>query len=473
VTVSTTHGGRFGAVAGRCATALVVVAVLALSGCAWWPPGRGDSDEPPHSFGPSLPSAPVTGGKGTPSDKLAETVVLDVEHFWQARFPVDFDRAWINLHGFHGADPHDAKTPVPCMKTPADMDDQALYCPAEDIVEWDRTGLIPRVRGTYGDAAVLFTLAHEMGHAVQARLGIDAEAQLTQRDKYPTILLEGMADCYAGVVVHAAVDGHLPGLTVTRPQLDRALKALLSFRDPVGVAINPTAHGDAFDRVSAFLDGYQRDARLCAGMTVANRTFTQRGFSTLSDIMAGGNLTLPDLVKDMSPDADGWFGSLVTSRGHVWRPQTVSLAPPGRCPTPNAAGQGPARFCAGDGVISVAAGPLGRVHDQIGDYASGVLVASRYALATLGALGRPVTGPDAGRAAVCLAGAYTKQLFDRVSAPTFGLSPGDLDEAVQELLTEDYAARDASGQSPPGDLGLERIGEFRGGALGGPGRCGI
>jgi hypothetical protein len=124
-------------------------------------------------------------------------------------------------------------------------------------------------------------------------------------------------------------------------------------------------------------------------------------------------------------------------------------------------------------VWTVAAGPLGQVHDQIGDYASGVPVASRYALATLGPLGRPVTGPDAGRAAVCLAGAYTKQLFDRVSAPTFGLSPGDLDEAVQELLTEDYAARDASGQPPPGDLGLERIGEFRAGTLGGPHGCGL
>jgi hypothetical protein len=189
--------------------------------------------------------------------------------------------------------------------------------------------------------------------------------------------------------------------------------------------------------------------------------------------MQNGNLALPDLMNSMTPDANSWFGALVTSRGHSWRSQTVTLAASDRCGTPDLARQGPARYCASDGAVSVSASGLARVHDQIGDYASGVLLASRYALAVLSALGKPVLGPDAGRDAVCLSGAYTHQLFDRVSTPTFGLSPGDLDEAVQELLTQDYAARDASGQAPAGDLGLERIGEFRTGALNGPTSCGI
>ncbi|MBO0849289.1 MAG: metalloprotease-like protein, partial [Pseudonocardia sp.] len=97
-----------------------------------------------------------------------------------------------------------------------------------------------------------------------------------------------------------------------------------------------------------------------------------------------------------------------------------------------------------------------------------------YALAALGALGRPVRGADAGRDAVCLTGAYTRALFDRGTAgPGFGLSPGDIDEAVDELISQDFAARDASGRPPPGDLGFRRIEQFRAGALGGPSGCGV
>jgi hypothetical protein len=118
------------------------------------------------------------------------------------------------------------------------------------------------------------------------------------------------------------------------------------------------------------------------------------------------------------------------------------------------------------------------VHDRLGDYASAELVASRYALAALDALGRPVQGASAGRTAVCLTGAYTRALLDRDPGDDpgrdgFGLSPGDVDEAVQELLDQDFAARDASGRAPSGDLGFERIEQFRAGTLGGPQRCGL
>jgi hypothetical protein len=89
-----------------------------------------------------------------------------------------------------------------------------------------------------------------------------------------------------------------------------------------------------------------------------------------------------------------------------------------------------------------------------------------------------VQGASAGRTAVCLTGAYTRALLDRGSDGAagqggFALSPGDIDEAVQELLDQDFAARDASGRAPTGDLGFERIEQFRAGTLGGPQRCGL
>ena len=505
--MSATRGSRISATVVPIIVALAFVAELSLTGCsdavhghpsaaapgAVVDPGavapgatagpRADVDTTPPSRPTESPSesrgaapvdaAIVTGGTGTPSDQLAANVVTGVEQFWRERFPAEFGRRWINIHAFHAVDPGEPDVPAPCLRRPLDLTDQALYCPRRDIVAWDRDGLVPRLRNTYGDGAVLVALAHEIGHAVQDRLGISAEVQLREPTRYPTILLEGMADCFAGVAVHAAADGKVAKVTLSRADLDRALQALLTFRDPVGVAIGSTAHGDAFDRVSAFLDGYQSGAGTCAAMTVHNQTFTQRGYNSLSDVMQGGDLPLADLLSSMSPDAYGWFGKLAASRGRPWRTPLVSVLAQGRCPTPDVDHQGPVRYCPSSGAVSVSASELRLVQDGFGDYASAELVASRYALATLAALGRPVQGPEAGRTAVCLTGAYTRSLFDRSGGGGFGLSPGDIDEAVQELLAQDLAARDASGRPPSGDLGFERIGQFRTGALGGPSSCGV
>jgi len=431
--------------------------------------GSGGSGSARSAAAPTV----VTGGAGTPADQLAADVVTGVEQFWRDQFPMHFGRPWVNIRAFHAVDPGNPAVPAPCLRRPLDLSEQALYCPRQDTVAWDRTGLVPTLRRTYGDGAVLVALAHEIGHAVQDRLGINAEVQLREPTRYPTILLEAMADCFAGVVVHAAVDGRLGKIRIGRLELDRTMRALLSFRDPVGVAISTTAHGDAFDRASAFLDGYQNHAGTCAAMTVRNQVFTQRGYTSLTDVMQNGDLPLNDLLAGLDPDAHGWFGHLVTSRGRTWRTPVRSLPALRGCATPHLERQGPVRYCASTGAVSTSAPELARVHDRLGDYAGGELLASRYALAALDALGRPVNGPEAGRTAVCLSGAYTRALFDRSGDGGFGLSPGDIDEAVQELLDHDFAARDAAGQAPAGDLGFERIMQFRTGALGGPGKCGL
>ncbi|HEV7791962.1 MAG TPA: neutral zinc metallopeptidase [Pseudonocardia sp.] len=470
----------------RIAVGLVVVVGILLTGGSSSlasRPGAGDTAAMPNAAvgsgaprAPDLPTTPpatVQGGAGTASDRLAAGVVTGVEQFWREQFPVQFGRRWVNIHAFYAVDPGDATVPAPCLRQPSELADQGLFCPRLDIIAWDRTGLLPRLRASYGDGAVLVALAHEIGHAVQDRLGIDAAAQVREPDRYPTILIEAMADCFAGVVVHAAVDGGIANVPLSPDGLDRALRALLTFRDPVGVAIGRTAHGDAFDRASAFQDGYRNGAGTCAAMTVHNQTFTQRGYSSLSDVLASGDLALDDLVGSMGPDANSWFGNLVRSRGGNWRTLLATLLLPRRCDTPDLARQGPARYCPSSGAVTASAADLGRVHNGLGDYASAELVASRYALAALGALGRPVQGTSAGRAAVCLTGAYTRSLLDRNPDGGFGLSPGDIDEAVRELLDQDFAARDVTGQPPSGDRGFQRIEQFRAGALGGPAGCGL
>jgi predicted metalloprotease len=456
-------GDRRRATPVRIALALLAVGLL-LAGCDL--PFMSGAQEQPFDPRPIGPIATVQGGHDTPDDRFMAGLVARIEGFWRVRYPVDFHGPWRNLHGFVAADPKAAQPP-PCLQHAADLADQALYCPRLDIVVWDRTGLIPRLRRGYGDGSALVALAHEIGHAVQARNGIDIVTQVTEPDRYPTILLEGMADCFAGVVARAAGSPDMPGPALSGPDLDRAMRALLTFRDPVGAAAGSGAHGDGFDRASAFVDGYRNGGQRCAAMTLDNQVFTQRQFTSLSDAASGGDLKLSELLASVVPDAQGWFGTLVTQRGRQWRvPPKLAAGCAG------GGGQGPVRYCGGTGGVAVSTGELRKVHDELGDYASGELVASRYALAVLDALGRPTRGPEAGRAAVCLSGAYTRTLFDRGNQG-FALSPGDLDEAVDELLAQDFAARDATGQAPAGDLGFTRIEQFRSGVLGGPSACGI
>jgi hypothetical protein len=110
------------------------------------------------------------------------------------------------------------------------------------------------------------------------------------------------------------------------------------------------------------------------------------------------------------------------------------------------------------------------MHTKIGDWSTGTILGSRYGLAVLATLGKPLTGPEAQRSALCVSGAYSGFLLAR-NDDGFTLSPGDLDEAVQVLLGYDFAARDVQGNAPA--TGFERVAAFRTGAVGGFAACNL
>ncbi|GDY32384.1 aminopeptidase [Gandjariella thermophila] len=412
----------------------------------------------------------VRGTDGGTADRLAATVLTDLQGYWRQTYPRVFGRPWQDVAGgVYSVDSGDAAAkPPPCADRAAEVQGNAFYCPAADAIAWDRAALLPVLRERFGDAGVVLVLAHEMGHAVQHRAGLSIEELRDHPDRYPMILVETMADCYAGAVVRWVTDGHAPDLRMGPRDLDAALSTLVTFRDPVGTTASDMAsHGDAFDRVGAFQDGYQRGPDLCAGMTVQNRRFTQQEVTEPGARTNGGNLPLDQLLAAMGPDLAGYFGGVVAGLGRRWAPPRVQ--PTGA--EPGCGGdQGPAAFCPAQGAIDVdIAGAVPRLHRQIGDYAVGTLVASRFGLAALAAVGRPVDGEDAGRGAVCLAGAYTGTLLARRNG--FALSPGDLDKAVELLLGYDFAARDVHGHPVP--TGYQRVAAFRAGFQGGARSCGL
>ena len=127
----------------------------------------------------------------------------------------------------------------------------AFYCPPGDFIAWDETGLMIPYYVQAGDFAAAFVLAHEFGHAMQARL---------PRKERPGILNELQADCFAGAWARYAQDEDL----LTEGDLDEATLAVFSARDlPETDFTSPAAHGSGFERTRAFTDGYAEGAGAC------------------------------------------------------------------------------------------------------------------------------------------------------------------------------------------------------------------
>lgn len=436
----------------RTARALLVVlaAGLLLAGCTQVVVGR-----PNAAAGAARPVVePVADAD------VAQTAVIALQDYWRTQFPSAFGRPWRDIGRFLPV--HARDRTVPCVRSTADVSGQAFYCPSADAVVWDADGLIPTVLRDDGPTGVLVVLAHEVGHAVQTRLGLDA-LQARQPSRYPTILLEAMADCDAGVALAHFAQNPPPGLALGADERDRAMSALIAFRDPLGVEPGDSgAHGNAFDRVSAFQDGYDGSATTCSTMTITNRAFTQRAFGSRADAARRGNLPVDQLLDSVGADAPTAFARFAAAAGLPgWQPPALRTTA-GRCAV---GAQGPAAWCPADNAVVVDRAAVAQLEDEFGDFAGAALIAGRYGLATLEALRKPSTGAGA----ICLAGAYTGGLLS--ARGSFTLSPGDLDEAVEVLLTRDWAGRDTAGALDPRQHGYERIGLFRKGVLGGAQAC--
>ncbi|ALG13230.1 neutral zinc metallopeptidase [Kibdelosporangium phytohabitans] len=456
------------------AVSAVLVSAVVLSACTvtvqGTPLGAGRVINPDKQE--DVDTSFINNTDGGEIDKLAGTVIKDVEKFWEDGFPATFDdKPWQPLRGgYYSVDTSDkAAPPPPCTDQASDVEGNAFYCPSADIIAWDRASLLPVLKEKFGEAAVMLVLAHEMGHAVQRRAGITQQSQRNDPQRYPTILLESQADCYAGSFVRWVSDGKAANLSLDRDSLDPALEAMVLFKDPVGTEQTAQgAHGDAFDRVSAFQDGFEKGAKLCSEITVDNRVFTQRGFISRQDEATGGNLPFDQAIQQLEPDLNAFMKGTADKLGKQWpTPKLDRVTSSPRC---SKGDQGPVAYCPNDKTIDMQTkGKLTDLHAKIGDWATGTIVSSRYAVSLLAVLGKPLTGPEAQRTVLCVSGAYSKFLLTREGNGVFTLSPGDLDEAVQVLLGYDYPARDVDGEAPA--TGFERVAAFRTGAVDGINAC--
>lgn len=399
-----------------------------------------ESHGPPPVVVDPLNPGFVQGTDQGGDDQLAATVVGEAQRYWSARFPDVFATDWHDLDGgVFSVDTSDpAATAPPCTAGSDDVEGNAFYCATADVIAWDRAALLPVLREHYGDAAVLVVLAHEFGHAVQHRSGLDVQSSENPE------LLETGADCYAGSFLRWIDDGRSPHLQVEPGQLDGALRALTVFQDPLTGSNGGAEHGSSFERVAAFHDGYQGGPQNCTAAEVPRDTDQEPTDEPARD--------LDQVLTDNRPAE--YFAQLTGS-------PPPPVVPAHEAPAQCAGHMTPVTYCADPPTVVADRAALRDVHAEDGAHAAETQLAARYAVNALQRPDLPATGPAAGTRVTCLTGAFTTGHGQP--------SRTDLDEAVRALLRTGSVSRDASGTNHL--TGLERVAAFRTGATAGPGAC--
>jgi predicted metalloprotease len=172
-----------------------------------------------------------------------EQVIGSLEQYWSQALPATFDVRYSSPSRYVYYRPEEG--PGPSCAGEAAPPNNAFYCPPEDFLAWDESGLMIPYYVQSGDFAAAFVLAHEFGHAMQQRL--------PERERLG-VLNELQADCFAGAWAGAVQEQGL----LEAGDLDEATLAVFTARDVPGTPFtDPQAHGSGFERTRAFADGYE------------------------------------------------------------------------------------------------------------------------------------------------------------------------------------------------------------------------
>jgi predicted metalloprotease len=413
---------------------------------------------------------PVENTDSGDVDRIALDTVADVQDYWKKHFPTDFNgRQFEPVKRLVSYDSTGKPLEV-CRQNTAGFAN-AFYCPLDDSISWDRE-LLPNLRSAFGPIAIVTVLAHEMGHAVQRKLG--AASNVNQAT--PTIVLEQQADCYAAAFLRSVAEGKAAHLRLsTGDGVSKALATLFAVRDaPGGSAAAKSAHGNAFDRVTAFQFGFASGPQRCARMDVneIKQRITEMPFASEGDQSSGGNVPinneylqlLEDSLKEAFKDTGATLPTL-TGRNASCK-DAHKTTPVSYCPSTNTVAFDINKL------VAIGTPPKRGQGNGIGDFAAFAEVASRYVLSVQKAVGFSLDDPAAGLRTACLVGAWTGLTMTHPinRTPRLLLTAGDLDKAVAELLSNDsLIASDVNGKTVRS--GFARVEAFRIGFLSGSGPC--
>lgn len=411
------------------AVAALLALCLVAAGAGW------SSATTADAASRSTPRAATATAADTSFRGTVDETIDAVQAYWTSTFPDVYGSAYQPIPDDRLYPYSESNPPPACGSsghTPyEEVAGNAFYCPAfpgggGDFVAWDAQELFPQLEAEHGPFAVALVLAHEWGHAIQARADLQAS----------TLFMEQQADCFAGSWARAVADGHTD-LSLGGDDLDTALSGFLQFRDPPGVDPSQEgAHGNAFDRVRAFQDGYEGSASACRDYESNPPSVTETGYDSEVDAANGGDLPFSDIQQALTPALDAYWQDTAGKDAAV---ADVVAGDPSSCASGSDHGvlTDDVVYCAADDRIVYREDTLEAAYEDAGDFGVGMLLAAAWSSAAEHALGRPVGTDDAHLQADCLTGAWTGAVYDGDLPRTIelSLSPGDLDEAVRVFVT--------------------------------------
>lgn len=436
-------------------------AVLMVSACGSPKP---EIPSQPQQKGspPDTGSITIEGDAAEPVNQIAIRAIADLEQYWGENFPELYGEDFEPISGGYYAIADGSAAP-PCTTEPEEVAGNAFYCGSEDVVAWDAKYLLPDLQSRFGEFVIPVVMAHEFGHAVQARSNFTAR----------TVTRELQADCFAGAWArHAQDDGVFE---VTSSGLDSALAGVLDLRDNPGTAkTDPDAHGSGFDRVGAFQDGFDNGLDRCKEYRDDEPMVLALPFNNIADAAAEGNAPYDSIVNGVPYDLEDYWTQLYPelTGGQAWTPvaglAAFDPADPPMCGDQSAEGYS-LFYCVPDDYVgwdNVETMP--EVYRQGGDYAVSTLLATQYGLAALTRLGDESDEKTSTLRADCLAGGYTASviLHNRAETSSWSISPGDLDEGIKALLVFR-----GDGDAERQGAGTDRVRAFREGVINGAESC--
>jgi predicted metalloprotease len=398
-------------------------------------------------------SLTLTGGDGPSAPQVsddpsavAQRAVEDVTEFWRGTYPAVYGEEFQELAGFYPYGPNTETPPCgPIELAYEEIANNAFYCPDDDIIAWDEGQLMPQLNEEFGAFTVAIVIAHEYGHAAQARFGT--------ADR--TVDLELQADCFAGAWTQRVADGEAEGFEPSDVDLDKTVAGMISIRDAPGTeADDPMAHGSGFDRVSAFQDGFEHGAQKCAEYAneTEDRLTAEIEFRDNDDYERGGNFPLEDgpeapngegLLTLLERDLNDYYGQVATELGAEFTPVAdlviVDPSDAVSCGGDSLSGEElelAAIYCQDENVAVLDGNLVEQLNAEYGDFAVASEVAGVWAVAFQTQLGID-DGDAAGLQADCLTGSWAAWTFpvngDALS-DTLAMSAGDLDEGIMGFL---------------------------------------
>ncbi len=421
------------------------------------------------------------GSNKTPRDYdgYLTAAFSDIAAFWADQFQAVYGKAFAPLSGGIFAAYPERTEPIPGCGTPqtlyADVEGNAFYCVDGDFMAYDDAELLPQLVSDLGQSAVAVVLAHEFGHAVQAR---------AEEFQQPTILKEQQADCFAGAWAAHVARGESVVIKFSDADVRGGLIAMIQVRDPVelGGLIDASSHGTGFDRVGAFQDGFSGGAIRCKSFFTEGRENQLISIPFDAEDPNAGNLPLVDPSPDPTNGPSDVVTLLPASLTRFWTDQLAAANLTLTVPTltifsadvdpPECDGAQVDTFayCASNNTIFLDQQKAEEsiANTLLGDMSVGYLISDGYSENVQALLGSKLVDEPRALLDDCLTGAWIRDnLPPQPKGRPLYLSAGDLDEAIVTAIvhSDESADTNVSGSA------FEKIDNFRAGVLGGMQAC--